>query len=379
MIKEELAEIRDRFADDRRTEIVAAEGEIDLEQLIAEEDMVISITRSGYIKRLPLTTYRTQGRGGVGVMGMDLKEDDYIEHLFVASTHDYLLFFTTVGKVYRVKVHELPEGSRQSKGRALVNVLPLRQDEKVRAVIDTRDYGEGMYLLFATRNGIVKKTEFKAYDTVLKADGIIALKIRDGDELIGVRLTDGDDEILMVSRNGSAVRFAEGDVRPMGRDTTGVSGMKLRKGDEVIAVAIARDDQDLLVVTENGFGKRTRVAEYPTKGRGTMGVLTIRYNESRGRLAGAMIVRDGYEVMLISQDGTVIRQKAEGISRMGRATQGVRVMNLRDGDMVSSIARVTEPDADAVTGDEPIAAVDDAVDPGEPSEPADPAPAEDVE
>ena len=379
VIKEELAEIRDRFADDRRTEIVAAEGEIDLEQLIAEEDMVISITRSGYIKRLPLTTYRTQGRGGVGVMGMDLKEDDYIEHLFVASTHDYLLFFTTVGKVYRVKVHELPEGSRQSKGRALVNVLPLRQDEKVRAVIDTRDYGEGMYLLFATRNGIVKKTEFKAYDTVLKADGIIALKIRDGDELIGVRLTDGEDEILMVSRNGSAVRFAEGDVRPMGRDTTGVSGMKLRKGDEVIAVAIARDDQDLLVVTENGFGKRTRVAEYPTKGRGTMGVLTIRYNESRGRLAGAMIVRDGYEVMLISQDGTVIRQKAEGISRMGRATQGVRVMNLRDGDMVSSIARVTEPDADAVTGDEPIAAVDDAVDLGEPSEPADPAPADDAE
>ena len=224
-------------------------------------------------------------------------------------------------------------------------MLPLRQDEKVRAVIDTRDYSEGMYLLFATRNGIVKKTEFKAYDTVLKADGIIALKIRDGDELIGVRLTDGDDEILMVSRNGSAVRFAEGDVRPMGRDTTGVSGMKLRKGDEVIAVAIARDDQDLLVVTKNGFGKRTRVAEYPTKGRGTMGVLTIRYNESRGRLAGAMIVRDGYEVMLISQDGTVIRQKAEGISRMGRATQGVRVMNLRDGDMVSSIARVTEPDA----------------------------------
>src|SRR4051794_4829857 len=346
VIKEELLEIRERFADARRTEITAGEGEIDLEQLIAEEDMVISITRSGYIKRLPLTTYRTQGRGGVGVMGMDLKDDDYIEHLFVASTHDYLLFFTTVGKVYRVKVHELPEGSRQSKGRALVNVLPLRQDEKVQAVIDTRDYSEGTYLLFATRNGIVKKTEFKAYDTVLKADGIIALKIREGDELIGVRLTDGDDEILLVSRNGSAVRFAEGDVRPMGRDTTGVSGMKLRKGDEVIAVAIARDDQDLLVVTENGFGKRTRVAEYPTKGRGTMGVLTIRYNESRGRLAGSMIVRDTFEVMMISQDGTVIRQRADGISRMGRATQGVRVMNLRENDRVSSIARVSEPGED---------------------------------
>jgi DNA gyrase subunit A len=216
---------------------------------------------------------------------------------------------------------------------------------------------------------------------VLKADGIIALKIREGDELIGVRLTDGDDDILLVSRNGSAVRFSEGDVRPMGRDTSGVSGMKLRKGDEVIAVEIARDDQDLLVVTENGFGKRTRVSEYPTKGRGTMGVLTVRYNESRGRLAGAMIVRDGFEVMLISQDGTVIRQKAEGISRMGRATQGVRVMNLRDGDAVSSIARVTEPDAangeegaDVVDGSQDgVASPDGAASPDgiAPAEPAD--------
>ncbi len=351
VIKEELIEIRERFADARRTEITAGEGEVDLEQLIAEEDMVISITRSGYIKRLPLTTYRTQGRGGVGVMGMDLKDDDYIEHLFVASTHDYLLFFTTVGKVYRVKVHELPLGARQSKGRALVNVLPLRQDEKVRAVIDTRDYSEGTYLLFSTRNGVVKKTAFKAYDTVLKADGIIALKVREGDELVDVRLTDGEDDVLLVSRNGSAVRFNERDVRSMGRDTTGVSGMKLRKGDEVIAVEIARNDQDLLVVTENGFGKRTRVDEYPTKGRGTMGVLTIRYNESRGRLAGAMIVRDGFEVMLISQDGTVIRQKADGISRMSRNTQGVRVMNLREGDRVSSLARVTEPQPAMVEGD----------------------------
>jgi DNA gyrase subunit A len=345
VIREELEEVRDQFRDDRRTEILPAEGEIDLEQLIAEEDMVISITRSGYIKRLALNAYRVQGRGGIGVMGMDTKEDDYIEHLFVASTHDYLLFFTTVGKVYRVKVHELPTGNRQSKGRALVNVLPLRQDEKVRAVIETRDYGEGRYLLFGTRNGVVKKTEFKAYDTVLRADGIIALKVRDGDELIGVRLTDGDDDVLMVSRNGQAVRYSEKDVRPMGRDATGVAGMKLRKGDEVIAVEIARDEQDLLVVTENGFGKRTRVEEYPTKGRGTMGVLTIRYTEARGRLAGAMIVRDGYEVMLISREGTIIRTAVEGISRMGRPTQGVRLMNLRGDDRVGSIARVTEPQA----------------------------------
>jgi DNA gyrase subunit A len=282
---------------------------------------------------------------------MDTKEDDYIEHLFVASTHDYLLFFTSVGKVYRVKVHELPTGNRQSKGRALVNVLPLRQDEQVMAVIETRAYDEGRYLLFATRKGVVKKTAFKAYDTVLKADGIIALKIREGDELVGVRLTDGDDHVLLVSRNGQAVRFSERDVRPMGRDASGVAGMKLRPGDEVIAVEIARDDQDLLVVTENGFGKRTRLDEYPTKGRGTMGVLTIRYTEARGRLAGAMIVRDGFEVMLISRDGTVIRTAVEGISRMGRPTQGVRLMNLRGDDTVSSIARVSDPHAPAPAGD----------------------------
>ena len=323
LIREELEEIRDQFGDERRTEIVPAEGEIDLEQLIAEEDMVISITRSGYIKRLALSAYRVQGRGGIGVMGMDTKEDDYIEHLFVASTHDYLLFFTTVGKVYRIKVHELPTGNRQSKGRALVNVLPLRQDEKVRAVIDTRDYGEGKYLLFATRKGIVKKTEFKAYDTILRADGIIALKVREGDELVGVRLTDGDDDVLMVSRNGKAVRFSEHDVRAMGRDTTG------RGRDE--AAGRRRGDRGRDRPRRPGPAGRDRerlrqahprVSEYPAKGRGTMGVLTIRYTEARGRLAGAMIVRDGYEVMFISRDGTIIRTAVEGISRMSRIDAG---------------------------------------------------------
>jgi DNA gyrase subunit A len=347
VIREELLEIRARFADARRTEIIPAEGEIDLEQLIAEEDMVISITASGYIKRLPLSTYRTQGRGGVGIAGMDLKEGDYIEHLFIASTHDYVLFFTTVGKVYRVKVHELPLGSRQSKGRALVNVLPLRQEEYVRAVVETRTFDEGRYLLFATRNGVVKKTEFKTYDTPLKADGIIALRIREGDELVGVQLTDGEDDILLVSRKGQAVRFAEADVRPMGRDAAGVAGMRMRGDDEVISVNITRSEQDLLVVTDRGFGKRTRVDEYPRKGRGTMGVKTIQLHDRRGHLAGAMMVRDGYEVMLISQDGIVIRQRADGISRMGRSTMGVRIMNLREGDRVSSIARVTDPQAAA--------------------------------
>jgi DNA gyrase subunit A len=342
VVREELLEIKQMYGrnDDRRTEIVAAEDELELEDLIAEEDMVIAITRSGYIKRLPVTAYREQRRGGIGVMGMELKDEDYIEHLFVASTHDYILFFTNVGKVYRLKVHELPLGSRQSRGRALVNLLPFRQDEQVRAVIQTRDFSEARYLVFATKKGVVKKTELAAYNTPLKADGIIAIKMRDGDELIGVRHSSGENDVLMVSRKGQAIRFHETDVRPMGRDTSGVSGMKLRADDEVISVNIAEDDADLLVVTENGWGKRTRVSEYPVKGRGTMGVKTVQLVEAKGRLAGARIVREGYQVMLISDGGTVIRTGADGIKRSGRATQGVIVMRLREGEHVSSLAPV---------------------------------------
>jgi DNA gyrase subunit A len=273
-------------------------------------------------------------------MGMDLKDEDYIEHLFVASTHDYILFFTTVGKVYRLKVHELPLGSRQSKGRAIVNLLPFRQDEHVRAVIATRNFEEAKYLVFATKRGIVKKSEFAAYNTPLKADGIIAIKLRGDDELIGVRLASEDDDILMVSRMGQAVRFHGKQARSMGRDTSGVAGMKLRAGDEVIELDIAVDDADLLVVTENGYGKRTRIADYPVKGRGTMGVKTAQLTEGKGRLAGARIVRDGYQVMLISDGGTVIRIPVDGIRRAGRATQGVIVMRLREGEQVATLAPV---------------------------------------
>jgi DNA gyrase subunit A len=346
VIREELLEIKTIYGknDDRRTEIVAAEGELELEDLIAEEDMVIAITRSGYIKRLPVSTYREQKRGGIGVMGMELKDEDYIEHLFVASTHDYVLFFTNVGKVYRLKVHELPLGSRQSKGRAIVNLLPFRQDEAVRTVIQTRNFEEAKYLFFATKNGVVKKTELAAYNTPLKADGIIAIKMREGDELIGVRHSSGDDDVLLVSRLGQAIRFHEREVRPMGRDASGVQGMKLRSDDEVIAVNIAHDDSDLLVVTENGFGKRTRVADYPKKGRGGMGVKTVQLTESRGRLVGARVVREGYQVMLISTGGTVIRMRADDIKRLGRSTQGVIVMRLREGERVSTLAPVVESD-----------------------------------
>ncbi|HSC73414.1 MAG TPA: DNA gyrase subunit A [Gaiellaceae bacterium] len=348
VVKDELLELNERYGrgDDRRTEIVQAEDELELEDLIAEEDMVIAITRSNYIKRLPVTTYREQRRGGIGVMGMDLKDEDYIEHLFVASTHDYILFFTNVGKVYRLKVHELPLGSRQSKGRAIQNLLPFRQDEQVRAVIQTRNFEEAEYLVFATKKGVVKKTKLAAYNTPLRSDGIIAIKMRDGDELVGVRHSSGNDDILMVSRKGQAMRFNESDVRAMGRDASGVQGMRLRTDDEVIAVNIAHDDADVLVVTENGYGKRTRVSEYPVKGRGGMGVKTVQLTETKGQLAGSRVVRDGYQVMLISDGGTVIRMPVDDIKRSGRATQGVIVMRLREGEHVSSLAPVVEAAAD---------------------------------
>jgi DNA gyrase subunit A len=344
LIREELLEIKQVYGkgDDRRTEIVAAEGELELEDLIAEEDMVIAITRSGYVKRLPVTTYREQRRGGIGVMGMDLKDEDYIEHLFVASTHDYLLFFTSVGKVYRLKVHELPLGTRQSKGRAIVNLLPFAQGEQVRAVIATRDFKEAEYLVLATRNGMIKKTRFEEYNTPLRADGIIAIKLRDEDSLVDVLHSGGGEDIILVSRKGQAIRFHEDQVRPMGRATSGVKGMGLRKGDEVIAAGIADDELDMLVVTDQGFGKRTRMKDYPIKGRGGLGVKTVQLTEARGQLAGALAVHDGYQVMLISNGGTVIRMPVDEIKRLGRATQGVIVMRLRGDEQVSSIALVAE-------------------------------------
>jgi DNA gyrase subunit A len=344
VIREELLELKGIYgrSDDRRTEIVAAEGELELEDLIAEEDMVIAITRSGYVKRLPVSTYREQRRGGIGVMGMELKDEDYIEHLFVASTHDYLLFFTSVGKVYRLKVHELPLGSRQSKGRAIVNLLPFRQDEQVRAVVQTRDFKEAEYLVFATKKGVVKKSRFEDYNTPLKADGIIAIKMRDDDELIGVRHASGDDDVLLVSRKGQAIRFHESAVRPMGRATEGVRGMSLRRDDEVISLNIAQNDTDLLVVTENGYGKRTRMDEYPIKGRGGLGVKTVQLTEARGKLVGALAVRPGFQIMLISDGGTVIRIPVDDVKRLGRSTQGVIVMRLRGDEKVSTLAPVAE-------------------------------------
>ncbi|MBS1679959.1 MAG: DNA gyrase subunit A [Actinobacteria bacterium] len=354
LIKDELSEIVESYGDERRTELAAFEGEVGIEDMIADQQMVISLTASGYVKRLPLATYRQQNRGGVGVMGMNLKEDDYIAHLHISSTHDFLLFFTNRGKVYRTKVYELPEGSRNSKGSSLRNVLPLQEDEKVMAVIPTRDFKENRYLVFATADGLVKKTEFLAYNTPIRADGIIAIKVRPGDELVQVRLTSGEDDILMVSRSGHAARFSEELVRPMGRDTSGIKGMNVSGSDNrVLEMNIARDDTELFVVTENGYGKRTPVSEYPVKGRGTKGVLTIRLTEKKGALAGSLIVSPHQDLLFISQNGMVQRTGVEGISQTGRSTQGVKVMNIKDDDRVSAVARVVESEDNSASADEP--------------------------
>jgi DNA gyrase subunit A len=379
LIKEELAEISEAYGDERRTEITHAEGEIDIEDLIADQQMVISITHSGYIKSLPLSTYRQQRRGGIGVTGMDMKDDDYIEHLFVTSTHDYLLFFTNRGKIYRLKVYELPEASRTAKGRALVNLLPLREGERVQSVLSTRDFTEGRYLVFATREGIIKKTEFLAYNTPIKADGIIAINIRDDDELIAVRRTSGNDDIIMVSRSGQAARFSEGAVRSMGRDTSGVRGMNVsQKNNAVLAMDVARDDQELLVVTQNGYGKRTPIPEYPVKGRGTMGVKTITLTDRKGQLAGALVVREHQELVFISQNGMVQRTSVRGINRYGRSSQGVRVMNIRDDDQVSAVALIVESEAATAAPVLEDGAPVDLADSGTPPELTDPAALDDL-
>ncbi len=366
VIREELLEVREAHADERRTKILDQEGDIPLEDLIADRQMVISITNSGYIKSLPLDTYRSQKRGGVGIKGMDTKEDDYIEHLFVTSTHDFLLFFTNRGKVYRQKVYELPEMARTAKGRALVNLLPLREGERVQAVIATRDFKEAQYLAFATRKGQVKKTEFLEYNTPIKADGIIAINIKDDDELVAVRTTSGNDDILMISKSGQAVRFKEEEARPMGRSTGGVRGMnvsrEISKGvpNEVIAMEVASDECDLLVVTQGGYGKRTAMTEYPIKGRGTMGVQTIKLTDKKGGLAAALIVREGDELLFMSQGGMVQRTSAGEISQYKRASQGVRVMNIKEDDEVSAVAPVMEGSSEDKVVEEAASAAADA-------------------
>jgi len=340
VIKDELTKIKKKYSDDRRTDITTDISDIEIEDLIPEEENVISISHSGYIKRVPVTTYRKQGRGGRGVTGTNLKEDDFVKHLFIASTHHYIMFFSNLGKVYRLKVHQIPTGSRISKGKAIVNLLPFRSGETVAAIIAVRDYGDDKYLIMATKKGIIKKTHIEAYDSS-RRDGIIAMTIKEGDELIGVEKSNGSDEVIMVSRNAQAIRFSEKDCRPMGRTSQGVKGMRLAKGDEVLSMMVAKElEGDLFVLTENGYGKRTQLSEYKTQKRGGLGVKTLKITEKKGKVAGAGILKDEHDVMIISDTGVLIRIPAKSISRIGRSTQGVKVINLGEGAKVASYSIV---------------------------------------
>lgn len=339
IIKEELLEIKKKYGDERKTELAPDAGEFNIEDLIAEEDMVITISNTGYIKRLPVDTYRQQKRGGRGITGLNLKENDFVEHLFIASTHHYMLFFSNKGKVYKLKVHELPVGSRLARGQAIVNVLPFRQDEKIAAVIATKDFDTNLYLVMATKGGLVKKTALSAYN-VSRRDGIIAIKLRESDELISVKVTTGDDDIMLVTTNGMSIKFNEKDARPLGRSSMGVKGIRLKNGDNLLGMDIAKPEMDLLVVTENGYGKRTKTEKHNTQRRGGSGVRTIKYTARKGKLAGMRIVNPEDELLLVSAEGVIIRQSAKGVPRTGRDTQGARIMRLSKTDKVCSVACV---------------------------------------
>jgi DNA gyrase subunit A len=340
VIKEELAEIKKKHADPRRTQLRPDAGELDVEDLIAEEDVVITVTRAGYVKRQPIDAFRRQGRGGRGVRGANLKEEDVVSHVFTTSTHHWLLFFTTRGKVYRVKVHEVPEAGRTARGLYAANLpgVSITGDEKVSTVIDLKDYDEGAYLFFATKRGMVKKTPLPEYDS--PRTGLTAVNLKPGDEMIDVLMTNGKDEIILVSRNGQAMRFKEALVRPMGRATAGVIGMRLGQSDEVIAVGPASAGEELISVTQQGYGKRTPLKEYPTKGRGGRGVIGHSLTRKTGLLAGAFVGSKGQDMFVISSSGIVIRVGAGDIRRVGRASQGVRTMRVEEGAHVVALAPV---------------------------------------
>ncbi|HUW63388.1 MAG TPA: DNA gyrase subunit A [Spirochaetia bacterium] len=339
IISGELAEMRKKYADARRTRITDEEAGLVDEDLIPEEDMVITITNEGYVKRAPLNTYRNQKRGGRGVTAMSTKETDFLRHLFVASTHHHFLFFTNLGKVHRLKVHEIPEFSRQAKGTALVNLLNVAQNEKVTTVIPVREFKEDQFLLMVTTRGQVKKTSLNEYDTS-RRDGIIAISLVEGDELVDVKLTGGQEEMVIVSHRGLAVRFAEDQVRPMGRTARGVRGIGLREDDLVVGMEVVRPAADLLMVSVHGYGKRTAMGRFPAHSRGGKGVIAMKTTDRNGVIASILAVRAEEEVMIITQSGLVIRIKAGEISRLGRAAAGVRLMKMSEGDAVVAMARV---------------------------------------
>ncbi|EKP94758.1 DNA gyrase subunit A [Thermaerobacter subterraneus] len=341
IIKQELGEIRDRFGDDRRTKIVAGAAEFEVEDLIAEEDVVITLTHRGYIKRLPVDTYRSQRRGGRGITGIQTREEDFVSQLFIATTHENLLFFTNRGKVYHRRVHEVPEASRTARGTAVVNLIEIGQDEQVTAVIPVRDFGEDRDLLMCTRRGVVKRTALAEFGHIRRG-GLIALSLDPGDELVAVQLTDGRGDVLLLTRQGQAIRFPVAEVRTMGRTARGVMGIRLEEGDEVVGMEVADDEAHLLVITDRGYGKRTPVREFRAQGRGGKGIRAITLTARNGQVAGFEVVRPGEEVMLISQGGIVLRVPVDQVSIQGRAAQGVTVMRLEPGDRVSAVATVAQ-------------------------------------
>ena len=337
IIKDELQEIKKKFGTPRKTQLSGDAKDIDVEDLIAEENVVVTMTKAGYVKRLPVTTYRQQKRGGKGMQGVSLKDNDYVEHLFVASTHSYMLFFSTAGKVYRLKVYELPEASRHARGTAIVNLLPLQKGETISAVIATKDFPEDEYLMFATEHGMVKKTSMDLYDRT-RRDGLIAINLKEGDQLISVRRVAVGEKVIMVSSAGKAIMWSEGEVRAMGRDTMGVKGMTVPADAHVLGMEIAMPGSDLFVITEKGYGKRTSIGEYPEHHRGGQGVFTITMTDKKGLLSVMKIVKPNDEIMIISEEGVVVRTPVSGISELGRSTQGVRVMNVADKDRVTAVA-----------------------------------------
>lgn len=357
VIKEEMREISKKFGDKRRTEITRAERDLDVEDLIADEDMVVTITHTGYVKRIPVATYRSQKRGGKGVSGVNLKEDDVIAEMFIASTHEYVLFFSNRGKVYRLKVHELPVGSRQARGTAIVNLLPFEEGEKIASVISCREFPDNEYLMFATANGMVKKTVMSAYDRS-RRDGIIAINLKNGDRLLDVRRVREGDKVIMATTAGKAIVFAEDQVRATGRDTSGVRGITMKDGTEVLGMEISNGTGDLFVITERGYGKRTPVADYPEQNRGGQGVYTIQMTDHKGSLAAMKTVGPQHELFIITEGATVIRVKTEDVSQTGRATQGVKMMSVIDGDRVTAVARMTSSEEK----DKAPAEADDQVD-----------------
>ncbi len=345
IIKDELTVIKNKYADERRTKIEIDEDEIDIEDLIQEQESVITMTHFGYIKRLPADTYKSQRRGGKGIIGLSTREEDFVKNLFVTSTHHFIMFFTNKGRVYRLKAYEIPESGRQAKGTAIVNLLQLNGDEKVTTVIPIQEYKEGLYLVMATKNGLVKKTDLMEYDSIRKG-GLAAVSLRENDELIDVKLTDGNQDIILSTVNGMAIRFNETDARPIGRVSQGVKGMELDEGDFIIGMEVCTDNTTLLVVTENGFGKRTELDEYKVQTRGGKGVLTYRITEKTGKSIGMLLVSEDDDIMLISSDGTIIRMKVNEISILGRATQGVTLMRMSEGNNVVSVARMVNEETE---------------------------------